>query len=124
MVQLVTVVAQAGVDMPNQRIQIVPAHVVELDALPRGEPDAAVRVASRSRVEREPLRGRKLAARRILYSHHEDEIAVLLAALIALALFVDTEMFRDFLGMLGDRLSLARAERLHLRAHRMTTLVR
>ena len=105
-------------------MQIVPAHVMELNALARGKPDAAVGVAIGRRIEREPLRWRKLAARGNPDPHHEDEVAVLLAAFVALALFVDAEMLRDFLGMLADRLRLARAQRVNLRAHRMTTLVR
>ena len=89
--QLIAVIAEAGVDMANQRMQIVPAHVMELDALARSQPQAAVGVAIAAVVEREPLRRRELAAGGILDPHHEDEVAVLLAALVALALFVDAE---------------------------------
>jgi hypothetical protein len=121
--QLVAVIAVAAVEMANQRTQMVPAHVMELDALARGKPDAAVRIALGGRVEREPLRGRQLAARGILDPHHEDEVAVLLAAFVALALFVDAEMLGDFLGLLVNRLGLARAQRVDLRAHRMTAVV-
>ena len=122
--QLAAVVAVAGVDVANQRIQIVPAHVVELDALARGKADAAIAVANGGRVEREPLRGLELAAGGILYPHHKNEVAVLLAAIVALALFVDAEMLGDFFGMLADRLGLARAQGVDLGAHRMTTLMR
>ena len=103
---------------------MVPAHVMELDALARGKADAAVGIAIGGLVEREPLRGRQLAARGILDPHHEDEVAVLLAAFVALALFVDAEMLGDFLGLLANRLGLARAQRVDLRAHRMTAVVR
>ena len=121
--ELVTVVADAQVDLANQRAQIVPAHVVELDALARGQAEAAVGVSICRRVERDPLRRRQLA-RGNLDPHHEDEIAVLLAALVALALFVDAEMLRDFFRVLADRVGLARAERVYFRAHRMPAFVR
>jgi hypothetical protein len=97
---------------------------VELNALPRGQPEAAVGVAIRNRVERQPLRRRQLAARRILDPHHENEIAVLLAAFVALALFVDAEVLGDFLGVLADRLGLARTQRVDLPSHRVPALVR
>src|ERR1019366_6859840 len=99
--------------------QIVAADVVELNALARGQAEASVGVAIGRRVERAPLRCRKLATRGNLDPHHENEVAVLLAALVALALFVDAKMFGDFLGMIADRLRLARAQCIDLRAHRM-----
>ena len=62
--ELVAVVNADSVLMSRiSATQIVPAHVVELDALARGQPEAAVGVSIRGRVEREPLRGRELAAR-------------------------------------------------------------
>ena len=122
--ELVAIVADGGVDGANDRTQIVPAHIVELNALPRRQPQAAVGVAVRNRVERQPLRRRQLAARRILDAHHENEVAVLFAAFVALALFVDAEVLGDFLGVLGDGLGLARAERVDLRSHRMPAFVR
>ena len=45
---------------------MVPAHVMELDALARGKADAAVGIAIGGLVEREPLRRRQLAARGFL----------------------------------------------------------
>ena len=60
--ELIAIVGGARVDVANQRTQIVPAHVVKLDALARGQPEAAVAVAIGGLVEREPLRRRELAA--------------------------------------------------------------
>ena len=97
--------------------------VEKLDALPGREPEAAVGVVVCSRVECEPLRGSELA-RGNLDPHHEDEIAVFLAAFVALALFVNAEVLGDFLGVLGDGLGFARAQRVDLRSHRMPALVR
>ena len=60
--QLVAAFALARVDVANQRTQIVPAHEMELDALPRRQPDTAVGVKISGRVECEPLRGSQLTA--------------------------------------------------------------
>src|ERR1700680_3737472 len=56
--------------------------------------------------------------------HHENEIAVLLAAFVALALLVDAEVLGDLFRVLADRLGLARAQRVDLRALRMPSLMR
>src|SRR5208283_881858 len=112
--QLIAVSAQRRVDRAHQRMKIFTAHIMELDALARGQAQAAITVAIAGVVESEPLLTRELAAGRILDPHHEDEIAVFLAALVADALLVDAEGLGDFLGLLADSLGLARAERLDL----------
>src|ERR1022692_2852564 len=119
----ITVISIVAIEMTNYRSEVVPAHIMELNALTRGQTKAAVSVAIGSLVEREPLLGGQLAAGRILEPHHKDEVANLLAALVARALLVDTEAFGDLLGLLANGFGFARAESVDFGAHRMPSAV-
>jgi hypothetical protein len=100
-------VEEGCVDARHRRLEVSLDHAVQLDGLPRGDPQRAVAVAPRDAVECEPLRGREHAARNA-HAQHEGEclLHLLLAALaaqVAVVLEVHAVEFHQLLVVLDDR---------------------
>src|SRR5262245_15689652 len=97
----------APVQVAHERSEPGAAHVVELDALARGDADRAVGEALRGLVEGSPAPSVVAPAGGALDPHHEDVVVRLAAALPPDLLLVDAEALGDLLGLVREGLALA-----------------
>jgi hypothetical protein len=108
------------VDAADGRLEVALQDAVKLEGLARRQPERIVPVSSCQRVEREPLRGRRDAARDT-HPHHElvcglQLLPRALGAQVAIILLVEAVKLGELRVVLRERASQPIGEALHERA--------